>query len=152
MNALIKLETMLGKTMYYRGKPTVIKSFDNSTGEFELLLEIEGRPTKFYKPNEEALDLFLSNFSEVEIADDETLPEKTQETPKQTGIVRAKTPETELYEENKKTFSTLSEMLLNDIEKVRNNPDYVPQAKQVCNSVNALVNMTRLQLQLVKNQ
>lgn len=151
MNALIKLEAMLGKTYYYRNQPAVIKSFDNSTGEFELLVEVNGHPTKFYKTGEEALGLFLSNFTEVEVAEDET-PEVKTEQSKQTGMARIKTPETELYEENKKTFSTLSEMLLNDIEKVRSTPEYVPQAKQVSNSVNALVNLTKLQLQLVRNQ
>lgn len=152
MNALIKLDSMLHKTLYYRGKPAVIKNFDNSTGEFELLIEIDGKPLKFYKADEKALELFLLNFSEVEIVADEHESIKPQELPKPTGVARIKNPETELYEENRETFSTLSQMLLNDIEKVRADPGYVSQAKQVSNSVNALVNLTKLQLQLVRSK
>jgi hypothetical protein len=37
-----------------------------------------------------------------------------------------------------------------DIERVRNTPEYVTQAKQVCNNISAIVNITRLQLQLVQ--
>lgn len=150
MNALIKLESMLDKTYYYRGKPAVIKSFDNSKDEFELLIEIEGKPQKFVKHNETSLGLFLSNFSEVEVVEADQEPPKAdhQTVP---AVVRANTPERQLYEQNRETFSSLSQMLLNDIEKVRTDPSYVPQAKQVCNTVNAIVNMTRLQLQLVKN-
>jgi hypothetical protein len=58
--------------------------------------------------------------------------------------------EAQLYNENKKTFQNLSAILLADIEKVRTDPGYVNQAKQISNSVNTLLNLTRLQLQLLK--
>lgn len=147
MNALIKLEKMVDKTLYYRGDVAVIKSFDNFNGETEIVVEIAGKPVKFTKTSEEKLSLFLTNFIEV--------PEITDEV---TVIAPANTPahiendEMKLYAENKQVFSNLSAALLSDIEKVRNDPGYVNQAKQISNSVNTLVNLTKLQLQLIKSR
>jgi hypothetical protein len=146
MNALIRLEKMVDKTLYYRGDVAVIKSFDNFNGETEIIAEIAGKPVKFIKTSEEKLDLFLANFSEVpEVTDDEatTAPQNT--------LAPIENDSYKLYAESKQVFSQLSATLLSDIEKVRTDPNYVNQAKQISNSVNTLVNLTKLQLQLIKN-
>ena len=146
MNALIKLQSMIDKTWYYRNQKAVIRSFDNSNGEFELIIEIDDVPKKFLKTTEEKLGLFLSTFSDVEvIGEEETAPENNLP-------AHIENEETNLYNQNKKTFADLSAILLNDIEKVRTNPAYVGQAKQISNSVNTLVNLTKLQLQLIKSK
>ena len=137
--SLLKLQQMIdsGETYYYRNQPTIIKSFDNTHGEIEILVEINGKPQKFIKEDEMKLDLFLCNFSEVSVVDDES---------KETNLP----VHPNLYHETKTQFSTLTNMLMSDIEKVRADPKYVPQAKQVCNNVSAIVNITKLQLQLFK--
>lgn len=148
MSTMIKLESMIDKTYYYRKQKAVIKSYDNSIGEFELIIEIEGTPKRFIKTTEEKLELFLANFSEVQQVEDE--PEEKEEV-KHLPAPR-QNEEMELYTENKAVFSNLSQVLLNDIEKVKTDPAYVKQAKQISNSVNALVNLTKLQLQLIKSR
>jgi hypothetical protein len=148
--SLLKLQQMAnsGKTCYYRNQPAVIKSFDAShPGEIEIIVEINGQPQKFIKENEEKIGLFLACFTEIPVVEEvevqslkSSLPatNKTQFVP-------------EIYTNTKDLFSSLSQKLLEDIDKVREKPEYVGQAKQVCNNVSAIVNITKLQLQLLQN-
>jgi tRNA A37 threonylcarbamoyltransferase TsaD len=91
--------------------------------------------------------LFLANFTEVETVNE---PEQKQRESSVPAI--PKNQENELFKQTQNTFSELSTMLMDDIKKVREKPEYVSQAKQVCNSVNAMVNMTKLQMQILKNR
>jgi hypothetical protein len=143
--SLLKLQKIVnsGKTYYYRGNPIVVKSFDQTHGEIEILVEIDGEPQKFVKEDESKLKYFIEALKEVpEIRDEDEpqhlLPAKT----------KAELPV--IYLEMKDTFAALNRTLIDDIEKVRTNPEYVTQAKQVCNNISAIVNITRLQLQLVQ--
>jgi hypothetical protein len=147
MNALIKLESMIGKPYYYRNQPVVIKRYDNSHDDIEIWVEVDGKPKQFLKPSEEKLELFLANFTEVETVNE---PEQKQRESSVPAI--PKNQENELFKQTQNTFSELSTMLMDDIKKVREKPEYVSQAKQVCNSVNAMVNMTKLQMQILKNR
>lgn len=145
--SLLKLQQMIdgGKTYYYRQQPAVIKSFDTVHNEIEILVEINGDPQKFIKENEGKIGLFLTCFKEVLVVEEvepvgKNLP-ATNKPPKYAP---------ELYVETKGRFMILTDLLMSDIEKVRNDPKYVGQAKQVCNNVSAIVNITKLQLQLIQ--
>jgi len=144
--SLLKLQKMIdgGRTWYYRGQAAVIKSFDASHGDIEILVELDGKPQKFIKESEEKIGLFLTSFKEVPVIE-ETLPAQTQS---QVPATRNYLPE--IYTESKETFKTLSGILLEDIQKVRKDPAYVGQAKQVCNNISALVNITKLQLDMLR--
>jgi len=141
--SLLKLQQMIdsGKTFYYRNQPAVIKSFDTVHNEIEILVEINGQPQKFIKENEEKIDLFLACFKSIPVTEQEkeNLPAN-----------KSNTEVPLIYTETKDYFKTLTKTLLDDIEKVRTNPEYVGQAKQVCNNVSAIVNITKLQLQLLQ--
>jgi hypothetical protein len=50
----------------------------------------------------------------------------------------------------KDLITKLRDNLLEDIEKVRTNKEYIPQAKQACNLVNTLVNLVKLEMQMRK--
>lgn len=145
--SLLKLQQMAnsGKTYYYRNQPAVIKSFDAShPGEIEIIVEINGQPQKFLKENEEKICLFLTNFEEIPVAT-ETEKIKSQ-------VPATNQPKTEvplLFLETKSMFATLAQGLIDDTNKVREDPAYIPRAKQVCNNVNAIVNIAKLQFQLL---
>ena len=47
---------------------------------------------------------------------------------------------------------TLRDKLLEDIDKVRDDKEYIPQAKQACNLVNTLINLTKLEYQIRRGQ
>ena len=148
--SLLKLQQMSnsGKTYYYRNQPAVIKSFDAShPGEIEIIVEINGQPQKFIKENEEKISLFLACFEEI--------PVVTETEEMNTQVPATNKPKTEvplLFLETKSMFAALAQGLINDTEKVRTDPSYIPQAKQVCNNVNAIVNIARLQFQLLNQK
>lgn len=94
----------------------------------------------------------MTNFQSIERQDDEEDLNSSKQTISNAKLPARNSPHYEpaIYSENKDALANLSKLLLQDIEKVRADPGYVPQAKQICNSVNAIVNITRLQLQLLK--
>ncbi len=150
--SLLKLQQMIdsGKTYYYRQQPAVIKSFDTVHGEIEILVELDGQPQKFIKENEAKLDLFLVCFKEVPVVD--IIEAEVQTNGKNLPAdQRQQKYVPDLYVESKGSFKSLTDLLMADIEKVRSDPGYVNQAKQVCNNVSAIVNITKLQLQLLQN-
>lgn len=145
--SLLKLQQMAngGKTYYYRNQPAVIKSFDAShPGEIEMIVEINGQPQKFIKENEEKIGLFLACFEEIPVA--------TEAEEMNNRVPATNKPKTEiplLFLETKTMFQTLAQGLIEDTQKVREDPAYIPRAKQVCNNVNAIVNIAKLQFQLL---
>jgi|GEM_PF-3404884 len=48
------------------------------------------------------------------------------------------------------TASQLSEILMNNIQKVQDNPNYVPQAKEVRDNVRELVNLARVEIDMIR--
>lgn len=150
--SLLKLQQMIdsGKTYYYREQPAVIKSYESRSNGFEILVEIYGKPSIFIKENEAKLGLFLLCFKEVQVADI-IEPEVQTNGKNLPAYQRPPRYAPDLYVESKGSFKSLTDILMSDIEKVRDNPDYVKQAKQVCNNVSAIVNITKLQLQLIQN-
>jgi hypothetical protein len=146
--SLLKLQKMIddGRTWYYRNQAAVIKSFDNTHGEIEILVELNGNPQKFIKESEGKVGLFLDSFKPVPVVEDikPVTPEVANQLQNEYMPV--------IYRESKETFKTLSEILLEDVKKVRENPAYVAQAKQVCNNVSALVNITKLQIEMLRKR
>ena len=147
--SLIKLQNLIdsGEQLNYRSQIAVFKSFDNKRGEWEIMVDINNIPTIFNKKTEEAIDLWLDNFKSANKIDDTPAC-----TPQVITTLQHQTYEPAVYKENKETLVNLSRLLLEDIEKVRANPAYVPQAKQVCNSINTIVSITKLQLQLLNEK
>ena len=146
--SLLRLQVMRdsGKIYYYHGKPTTIEDFNvKPNGEVHISTKINESPQIFIKENEDKVDIFLNCFKEIPIKEDLQDPEdhKAGKNLPATGI---KSQGTQLYEESKGRFAELSNMLLEDIRKVRQDPKYVPQAKQVANNVAVLINMTKLQV------
>ena len=49
------------------------------------------------------------------------------------------------------TISTLKDVLMDNIKKVQQSPDYIPQATTIANTVNSLVNLAKIEMQLNEN-
>lgn len=148
--SLMKLQKLIdsGDSLSYRDKVAVIKSFEDKHGQYEITVVLDGKPTIFTKKDENAIGLWLDSFSiAVKIYEEEI-----EVKPKLLPAIKHRPDVVELYNENKGTLMNMSKMLLEDIERVRSDPKYVPQAKQVCNSINAIVNITKLQVQLLKGE
>ena len=145
----MKLQQMIdsGKTYIYRDQHIKLERYDVTHNEIEIFAIVNGIPQQFIKENEIKLAVFLDNFKEVEtVEEEETEVEEIQTLPKKKIVY-----EPVIYQETKNQFKNLTQMLMDDINKVREKPEYVNQARQVCNNVSAIINITKLQLQLLKN-
>ena len=145
--SLMKLQKLIdsGEELTYRDKIAIIKSFEEKHGQYEIVVNLDGKPTIFTKQNEGSISLWLDSLTKTEKIEEVETRLITTKLP--ANKIRNQLPD--LYMENKDVMVNLSKMLLEDIEKVRKDPNYVPQAKQVCNSINTIVNITKLQVQLL---
>lgn len=145
--SLIKLQKLIesGQTMMYRGKTAIVKSYELKHGTYEILVELDKKPTIFSKSTEENISLWMANLLPITIENEKSVSVDTIQQP--SNYVHL-----DIFTENKKQMTTLSEILLSDIQKVRNDPNYVAQAKQVCNAVNTIVNITKIQILMVKGE
>jgi hypothetical protein len=151
--SLARLQKLInsGEKLVYKGQIARILSCEHKYGTFSIDVELNGEPVVFKKMNEKAIGQWLENFSPANLEDPQDA-KRVQEimNPRLPAVNGRNHHVPEIYIENKEALTSLSKMLLQDIEKVRMDPQYVPQAKQVCNSINAIVNITKLQLQLLK--
>lgn len=147
--SLLKLQSLIdsGKPMIYRNQIAIVKSFFNRNGLFEISVELDGKMSIFTKANEQQIELWLLNFKDPARADDE--PEVNVAS---VQVQKQESHFPNVFSENRKQMQNLSQILLDDIQKIRENPSYVAQAKQVCNTVNAIVNITKLQIQMIKGE
>ncbi len=141
-----RLQKMIdsGNNFTYRDNIVRILSFNTIHNEITVNVEINGVEQSFVKESEAKLDLFLDCFKEI-AATEPMLPANTNTETKPNEI---KLPL--IYTESKAMFKELNDILIKDIQKVRDKPEYVGQAKQVCNNISAIVNITKLQLQLLQ--
>ena len=151
--SLVKLQKLIDSSeqLVYRDQIAVVRSFENKRGVYEIVVELDHIPTIFNKQNEEVISLWLENFKPAIIAADECFDLKVNPQVDKTTLPATFSPRAEpaIYTENKQALTSLSKSLLEDIEKLRRDPNYVAQAKQICNSVNTIVNITKLQLSLL---
>lgn len=47
---------------------------------------------------------------------------------------------------------SIKEILMNNIKRVQNNPEYIPQAKQINSDVNSIIELAKAEIELLKTQ
>ncbi|MDP2338050.1 MAG: hypothetical protein Q8N05_16715 [Bacteroidota bacterium] len=134
------------KVYIYRNQEVIIVGYVIEHNEYVIGVQIDSITQTFIKENDNKLGLWLDCFKEkdevpviLETVNNSNLPANQQ---------KSKFPS--IYIESKENMKSLTAMLMSDIEKVRTDPGYVNQAKQVCNNVSAIVNIIKLQLQLLQ--
>ena len=139
-----RLREMLNKTFIYRDKKAIIKKSQQEGSLYLLYVEIDGVASQYEKTLNE-LDLFLLNFRPVPII----------EPPKEVAVIKKENKsiikhgaslEPEFITKHREIFSKLTDKLLEDIDKVREDPEYIKQAKQVTNLSNAVISIAKLEL------
>jgi len=154
--SLLKLQKLIDSSeqLVYRDQIAVIRSFENKRGVYEIVVELDNAPTIFRKQSEEMISLWLENFKPAIIDAEECYELKVNPQVDEVKLTAKFSPRAEpaIYTENKQALINLSKALLADIDKVRKDPTYVAQAKQICNSVNTIVSITKLQLQLLTKE
>lgn len=118
-----KLHDMVGRRWMYRGRNVKITDYDIVDGQ--VLISTDGQPIKIDKSKlSESLEDFLP----------------AQESNGQAVVLKGDAGRME----------SLEEILMDSIHKVKEDPKYINQAKQISNSANTLVNITKTKLLMMK--
>jgi hypothetical protein len=125
------------------------RSIDNRGAEYEIIVDLDGKPTKFTKRDEKTIDLWMLSFAPIGTGDE---PDRAPNEPL-TAKLPALPPRhqaPDLYSENKPMLEVLSEALMEDVKKLKTDPTYIHQAKAISNTVNTFIQLAKIQLQLSK--
>ena len=119
-----KLKGMIGKTYMYKGENITIINYATLTDEGKTLIDIGSRSFK------------VSNLTDFI---DACLPVDSHDT--QLATVDPGTTS---------LLSSLQQTLLDNIDQVKKNPAYIKQANVVNSSVNSLIGLAKIQIQVNK--
>jgi hypothetical protein len=149
MNNMMKIQNLIesGDQLAYRGQMARFRSIDNRGAEYEIIVDLDGKPTKFTKRDEAAIDLWMLNF--VPIGTAAEVDEPQAQTAKLPAVAQ-KNQVPDLYTENKPMLSVLAEALMEDVKKLKTDPTYIHQAKAISNTVNTFIQLAKIQIQLSK--
>lgn len=131
---LSRLKELMGKTMHRNdGEIYKFVSFQIEDDKITIATDRDWLETSFYD-----LLVFLDGFQVVET------PEVIEE--KRTAVALSKKPSVLPSEQ----LINIRDILLDNIRKVQDDPKYIPQAQSVTNTVNALVNLAKTEMQYRK--
>lgn len=129
---LKKISSMMNRCWHYQGEDYKFLSYEVEEDYVIISLDEEGK------------DLTIPAYDVLEFI------HSCKEINTETGIVKKKNfVPNSIANEN--IMQGLKDTLLDNISKVKENPDYVPQAKVVSNTVQALINLAKLELEYRKN-
>jgi len=124
-----KLDRMTGGLYLYKGRQVRIKSV-NQIGD-QLRIVTGGMPV-------------VINLDKVEQALEDFLPVEDEPSAGQ------KAKAVQVFQNDSNQIENLEKMVMDNIEKVKDDPDYLPQAKAVTNNVNTMIKMTKLKIEMLK--
>lgn len=131
-----KLESMKGKSYEYAKAIHTVKSYEVSNTDQKFVIKTN-------------LNSFTRKF--------ESAPEFFKYWYEQAGLPAAAEEQSQvaylpvLFEQENSLADELVTLLKGNIEKVKADPKYIPQAKSINNDVNSILLIQRLKLDLVKN-
>lgn len=134
---LMKLKGMIGKTFLYKGKQITICDYHVLGEEGKTQIDIEdeyGKPAEPIKTPD--LTKFIEFCLPVDITD--------RDQPATNAV------STEVVQETNGLLSTLQQTLLDNIKQVKTNPGYIKQANVINSSVNSLIGLAKIQIQVNK--
>lgn len=128
MKERTKLEKLVGKEFIYQQNNIRIKDYyaEEENGSFKIITD--GKPITV---KEADIASFLERLLPVEEPATQAIS-------------------TEVVQGTNELMNTLQQTLLDNINKVQNDKEYIKQANVVNSSVNALIGMAKLQLQVAK--
>lgn len=133
-----KLEDMKGATFEYAKAQHTVKSYviDASSETFEIKTSLSSFKRKF----DSAPDFFKHWFETKENA----LVNEATKKISGSDIIP-------VYEKETNLTNDLVDILMNNINQVKRNPAFIPQAKAINNDVNSIIHIQRLKLEMVKH-
>lgn len=137
------LDTLLemkGKTFVYGNKPYKILNYSIDDNREKVSIQTD---KKFFERNYDSVEEFLKYFEPI------IEPEETETQPE--VLVITNQVSTEVFTEKNDLAKDLIGILRENIEKVRKDKNYIPQAQAINNNVNSIINVTKMQLDVYKH-
>ena len=127
---LNKLKELIGKSFIYKGIEITIN--DVKLVATTYVVKTNKRAYNFF---ENEVDMFISELKNIpiQVKKHEIKANKMEETEKNIVSIQQ---------------TDLSQILLDTIEKIQNDKEYVPQANAICNVVTQMINVKKLEIQL----
>lgn len=129
----IQLESFIGSIVHYEKQNITIKKFKEIAGNICVVTDL--RTFQFYP--DEIQEKFLDKISDAKEEGTFTPPTKIEEK----SFVA-------LPEEN----NTVKGALLEALKKVKDDPNYLQQAKGICEIANTMVNIQKTEIEMIKLQ
>lgn len=156
MNNIEKINQNIheSKQFNYRDKTLVFHEIYCQHGQCRINVTLNNSKTTFVKKEGQELDLWLLALKPIEISekiinDKDTKSANIITSNEQSGFKVKKPYVPALFEEKKETLQAVANMLLDDIKKVRKNKEYIPQAKQAAHSAQTIINLAKLELDII---
>lgn len=146
-----KLDSLIDKTFNYKDKIITISKWKKVSGTYVIFTD-----KRTYNFLESEIDWFIEDLSELRVKLKDGVLEKRQLELKNVSIQEKKDElKPNEMEENEKNIvpiqqKDLSVILLDTIQKVQQDKDYIGQANAICNVVSQMINIKKLELQLKK--
>ncbi len=124
-----RIEDMIGKVVMYRGRNIKVKGYVVKDDRIEI--KTNGNPviTSAEKLSD-TLDEFLPVSDELDSAD------------KEKGL--------QVFGNNKSNLDDLEGILMENIQKVRENKDYLDQAKEINSQANSIIKIAKTKVDMVR--
>ena len=129
---LKRMELMKGKTFMYNTFNLRVTDWDFNESTERILLYTTRRTEPYDRPIEDA-EAFLDQFTPIP----ESALEKHTETTTMAGLT--------VFQGG--LSNQLKDILLDNIEKVRDNKDYIPQAEAISANVGQLIDLAKVEVQ-----
>jgi hypothetical protein len=135
-----QLKELVGRRFSYKENEILIKNVKKVSGVYVVLTD-----NKTYNFFEKEVPFFLKDISELpKVKLKQGVLEKRQmelqNTPKQQNIV------------SENVQFDVKSVLIETIEKIRSDRDYIPQANAICNVVTQMINIQKLEIQIKKQK
>lgn len=130
-----QMKGMIGKTFQYAGQIHFVKDIkvDEENDKYTIITNLSSFDRKL-----ENMKSFLEYWTPTN-----SVRDIVQEADKNQQL-------TVLMEQDNDLSKKLIDTLTDNIEKVKENPDYIPQAQTINNSINSIVGVTKMRLDLLK--
>ena len=129
----IQLDALVNSTVHYEKQNIIIKKYKEIAGN--ICVVTDARTFQFYP--EEIQSKFIDKISD---AKEEGSFDPPTEIEKKTFVA--------LPEEN----TTIKQTLLDTLKKVKEDPSFLLQAKAICEITNTMVNVQKMEIELIKLQ
>jgi hypothetical protein len=145
------LQDMKGKTFNYANKMLKIENFSIDDHREKVTIVTDKRT---FERQYDSVEEFLTYWQPVGIEEAEV--EVINETPNnhvEKAVITTGTNEIQnagIYEEQASLAKDLISILRENITKVQNSKEYIPQATAINNNINSIINITKMQLGFYK--